>query len=77
MITLSLVIDPSPLALVGICRDKQIVQRWNRDQEVMKHLQLCVGFGAKVQPFRIMIPGRLLLQQGEMSLVERRKKRKV
>lgn len=61
-----------------LCRDRELVQAWNRELEVMKHLQLCIGFEVgKVQPFRVMIPGRLLIRDGEMTLIERRKKKKV
>ncbi len=60
-----------------LCRDKDLVSRWERQTESMKRLQLCVAFGSKVKQVRLLTPGRLLIQEGELVLVERRKKRKV
>lgn len=63
--------------LMRLCRDKELVDRWDRQQESMRRLQVCVGFGAKVKQCRVQVPGRLLIQEGELQLIERKKKRKV
>lgn len=43
----------------------------------MRKKGLCVGFGAKVSPIRMLLPGRVLLHEGEVWMVENKKKRKV
>jgi len=63
--------------LMALCKDKELVGRWKVEQENMRRLQLCVSFGSKMKGFRLLTPGRLLLHEGELTLIERRKKRKV
>ncbi len=63
--------------LMKLCRDKDLISRWERQTESMRRLGLCVAFGSKVKQVRLNTPGRLLIQEGEMVLVERRRKRKV
>ena len=62
---------------MSVCRDKELVGHWGREQDAIRRLQLCVGFGGKVKQFRLQTPGRMLIHEGELLLVERKKKRKV
>lgn len=62
---------------MSLCRDRELVGRWEKQKEAMKKLQLCVAFGGKVKQFRLAIPGRLLIHEGEITLIERRKRKKV
>lgn len=60
-----------------VCQDKELVQTWEKDQKKMSSLQVCVGFGSSVKPFPVEVPGRVLLEEGEVTLVEKRRRRKV
>ena len=57
--------------------DKELVKKFERDQEIMKNKLLCVGFGAKITPFQLSTPGRFLIQEGEVTVVEKKRKKKV
>ena len=43
----------------------------------MSNLQVCIGFAPKVQRIPINIPGRVLILEGDLILIEKKKKRKV
>ncbi len=43
----------------------------------MKSKQLCVGFGPRVVSFQLLLPGRFLLHEGDVTLLEKKKKKKV
>jgi len=36
-------------ALVKLCPDRGLVENWEKNQETMRNLQLCIGFGPQVQ----------------------------
>lgn len=57
--------------------EKELVEKWERDRETMKKKKVCIGFGPKVTPFPILVPGRFLLHEGEVFMIEKKKKSKV
>jgi hypothetical protein len=66
-----------PAALVPLSADKGLQQKWERDSEVMKNKQLCVGFGPYISQFPLRVPGRVLVHEGEVSVIEKKRKKKV
>ncbi|KAL5483793.1 hypothetical protein EMCRGX_G020208 [Ephydatia muelleri] len=63
-------------ALLKVCPDKDLRDKWLMDQDMMENLKVRLGFETGVQPFTIVIPGRVLLNEGEVSLVVEKKKKK-
>lgn len=57
--------------------EKELVSKWEKDREVMKNKQVCVGFGPQIASFPILVPGRFLLHEGEVNTVEKRRRKKV
>ena len=57
--------------------DKELVKKWENDQEAMKSMQIRVGFNNKVRPIVVRVPGRVLLQEAEVTVIEKRRKKKV
>jgi hypothetical protein len=43
----------------------------------MEKLKSSITFGTNVEAFDVMIPGRVLLHEGELHVVERKKKKKI
>ena len=64
-------------AILKLSTDKKLVKKWEEDQEAMKGMQIRVGFSNKVRPIVVRVPGRLLLQEAEVTVIEKRKKKKV
>ena len=64
-------------ALIKLSSDKELVSKWETDQETMKSMQIRVGLSTKVRPIIVRVPGRLLLQESEVTIVEKRRKKKV
>ena len=64
-------------ALLKFSSDKDLVRRWEEDQEAMKSMQIRVGFSTKVRAVVMRVPGRMLLLESEMTMMENRKKKKV
>jgi len=64
-------------ALLPLMSDKEVVQKHEEDKEVMKKKQVCVGFGPKMHSFPILVPGRFLIYEGEVQVIEKKKKKKV
>jgi hypothetical protein len=44
---------------------------------IMEKLKSSITFGTNVEAFDVMIPGRVLLHEGELHVVERKKKKKI
>lgn len=65
------------VALLKLSSDKELVRKWEEDQEAMKSMQIRVGFSTKVRPVIMRVPGRMLLLESEMTMMENRKKKKV
>ena len=57
--------------------DREAVRKLEEDKEAMKKKQVCVGFGPKMHAFPILVPGRFLIHEGEVVVLERKKKKKV
>ncbi len=57
--------------------DKEAVQKLEKDREVMRKKQVCIGFGPKMHSFPILVPGRFLIHEGEVTVIEKKKKKKV
>ena len=53
------------------------MKKWENDQEAMKSMQIRVGFNNKVRPIVVRVPGRVLLQEAEVMVIEKRRKKKV
>ena len=64
-------------AILKLSSDKELVKKWEEDQEAMKGMQIRVGFNNKVRPIVVRVPGRMLLREAEVTVVEKRKKKKV
>ena len=64
-------------AILKLSSDKELVKKWEEDQEAMKGMQIRVGFNNKVRPVVVRVPGRMLLQEAEVTVIEKRKKKKV
>ena len=43
---------------------------------MMHNLQVCVGFAPKLPRIPIAVPGRILVKEGEATLIEKKRKRK-
>ena len=53
-----------------------VLCRWEREQKMMHNLQVCVGFAPKLPHIHIAVPGRILVKEGEATLIEKKRKRK-
>ena len=51
--------------------------RWEDEQRVMQKLDVCVSFGPKIPKIPIVVPGRVLVREGEAYLIENKGKTKV
>ena len=57
--------------------DKDQVAKLEKDKEVMRKKQVCIGFGPKMHSFPILVPGRFLIHEGEVLVIEKKKKKRV
>jgi hypothetical protein len=63
--------------LARICPDKDAVKRWDDEQRVMQKLDVCISFAAKIPKIPVVVPGRVLVREGEAYLIENKGKTKV
>lgn len=57
--------------------DKEAIAKLEADKEIMKKKQVVIGFGPKMHSFPILVPGRFLIHEGEVIVIEKKKKKKV
>jgi hypothetical protein len=63
--------------LARICPDKEAVKRWEEGLKVMQRMEVCISFAPKIPRIPVVVPGRLLVREGEAQLIEKKGKTKV